>query len=96
MEQLLVGWFRSSSRFFNSIAIPSLFGQPSSPPSLWNLFREKEPAKKTETRAGGQTKEKPIPDEGDGSSFERLEVIKQAVQKRSSVERSLLIDSVLS
>jgi len=45
-------------------------GNPAIPPSLWNLFRENNLSKKTETRAGGMImgNKRPIPDEEDGFS----------------------------
>jgi len=50
-------------------------GNPATPPSLWNLFGEKESTKKTRLGLAGfepttsdRGKEKPIPDEGDRSS----------------------------
>jgi hypothetical protein len=52
-------------------------GNPAAPPSLWNLFRAKESSKKIEKSGWRDSnrslqmrkKEKPIPDEEDGSSM---------------------------
>jgi hypothetical protein len=41
---------------------------PATPPSLWNLFRENNLSGRSRNRAGGQTKEKPTSNDGDGSS----------------------------
>jgi hypothetical protein len=44
---------------------------PATPPSLWNLFREKSLSGISRNRAGGviQGNKKPIPDDEDGSSL---------------------------
>jgi hypothetical protein len=46
-------------------------GNPATPSSLWNLFRENNLSGRSRNRAGGMIVEnkKPIPDEGDGSSL---------------------------
>jgi hypothetical protein len=46
---------------------------PAAPPSLWNLFRGNNLSGKPRNRAGGiQGKEKPISDEEDGISYQRV------------------------